>query len=214
MCQEGDQEEGHQGPPGEGAEADPRLPWWAAGGSHQIQRTVGGGATLGIPGSAQAAGGGVCPEEGEHPDQVAKVGHWNLNEYKQKKQWGDSGSSSGGGQRRPGRPCGLGWRRCGGSRSRLSPCHSSSPESASWRLNYTCTGGGLESWAHLKSLTCQIESFYLSRLQTFVKCLRMSTLTTLRSHCTCLHDSAHQQLELSGDSCGKTGEFLHVFSHR
>lgn len=39
-------------------------------------------------------------------------------------------------------------------------------------------------------------------------------LTTLRSHCTCLHDSAHQQLELSGESCGKTGEYLHVFSNR
>lgn len=50
------------------------------------------------------------------------------------------GSSSGGGQRRPGRPWGWGWRRFGWSRSRQSLCHSCSPESANWRLNYTSTG--------------------------------------------------------------------------
>lgn len=36
----------------------------------------------------------------------------------------------------------------------------------------------------------------------------LSTFTTPRSQCTCRPDPAHQQLELSGDSGGKTGERL------
>lgn len=48
--------------------------------------------------------------------------------------------------------------------------------------------------------------FSVSCLPPDVYLRTISTFTTLRSQCSCVPD--HQQLELSGDSCGKAGERL------
>lgn len=54
-------------------------------------------------------------------------------------------------------------------------------------------------------------SLLLSKLDNRMCLLHLrilSTFTTPRSQCSCRPDSAHQQLELNGDSGGKTGERL------